>query len=89
MTREEMLAVVQAPAYESTLRARAKQILDTLVAEQVAVPEVRFMHEGVPVHMVPPGPNGLIEVGGEGEQALYRFRLPLGWLSNVVTPAGS
>lgn len=86
MTREEMIAAIQQPAFEASLRARAKELIETMTSKQVAVPEMRFEHEGIPVRMVPPGANGLIELGGEGEEALYRFRMPLAWLSNTITP---
>lgn len=70
-------ATIAAPAFETALRAKAKEIIDTMGALEAQASPVRFDVQDVPVELAWGDNLARLSVA----DGAYVWRVPVGWLT--------
>jgi hypothetical protein len=78
MTREQQITIISAPAWETALRTKIKDVLAGLDKLGVNASPVTFLVQDITVHMALASPRDVIIEIAEG---LYSLRLPIAWLT--------
>jgi hypothetical protein len=68
---------IATPAFETALRAKAKEIIDTMGALEAEASPIRFDVQDIPVELAWADNDARLSVA----DGAYQFRVPVGWLT--------